>query len=57
MDRTAQRRESVPGDRGAVMAEYGLVAFLIAVLVLVSAAIFGDSVLGVFQDIIDALPF
>jgi Flp pilus assembly pilin Flp len=50
-------RSLLGDDLGAQLAEYGLLAVLIGVFVMVSVAFFGDSLLAMFQDILDALPF
>ena len=48
-DRLRGRFEHLPrADRGATAAEYSLIAALIAVVIVVSVAAFGQAVLGLF---------
>ena len=42
-------------DNGAVMAEYGLLAVGIAVLVMAVVFILGGAIAGLFQDVVDQL--
>jgi len=45
------------GDRGATAVEYGLMASLIAVVIVVAVMAFGSSVNGLFQLAVDSTPF
>ena len=45
------------GDRGATAVEYGLMASLIAVVIVVAVTAFGGSVNGLFQLTVDNTPF
>jgi len=45
------------GDRGATAVEYGLMASLIAVVIVVAVVAFGSSVNGLFQLAVDKTPF
>jgi Flp pilus assembly pilin Flp len=45
------------GDRGATAVEYGLMAGLIAVVIVVAVTAFGVSVNGLFELAISAAPF
>ena len=53
-DRPTRR---VADDSGASLVEYSLLVTLIAVFLVTAVAFFGDSVLGLYRSIIDALPF
>jgi len=44
-------------DRGAAAVEYGLMASLIAVAIVVAVMAFGSSVNGLFQLAVDKTPF
>jgi Flp pilus assembly pilin Flp len=57
-DRTDRERARIVRDEtGATMTEYGLVTFLIAILLISSVAFFGDSLDQLYGSIVDALPF
>jgi Flp pilus assembly pilin Flp len=43
-------------ETGAALAEYGLLAVLIAIVVMVAAATVGVNLTGLFQDSADAMP-
>lgn len=45
------------GERGATAVEYGLMASLIAVVIVVAVMAFGGSVNGLFQLAVDKTPF
>jgi Flp pilus assembly pilin Flp len=45
------------GDRGATAVEYGLMASLIAVVIVVAVMAFGTSVKGLFELVIATAPF
>ena len=45
------------GERGATAVEYGLMASLIAVVIVVGVMAFGSSVNGLFQLAVDQTPF
>ena len=45
------------GDRGATAVEYGLMASLIAVVIVVAVTAFGSSVRGLFELIVASPPF
>jgi len=51
------RRFLACGERGATAVEYGLMASLIAVVIVVAVTAFGSSVNGLFQFAIDNTPF
>jgi pilus assembly protein Flp/PilA len=44
-------------DRGATAVEYGIMASLIAVVIVASVAFFGQSVKGLFELIVASHPF
>jgi pilus assembly protein Flp/PilA len=48
---------SFQGDRGATAVEYGLMASLIAVVIVVTVMAFGTSVKGLFELVITTAPF
>ena len=48
---------SYRGDRGATAVEYGLMASLIALVIVVAVTAFGGSVNGLFQLAVDNTPF
>jgi len=45
------------GERGATAVEYGLMASLIAVVIVVAVMAFGSSVKGLFELVITTAPF
>ena len=45
------------GERGATAVEYGLMASLIAVVIVFAVTAFGSSVRGLFQLAVDSTPF
>ena len=45
------------GDRGATAVEYGLMASLIAVVIVVAVMAFGSSVKGLFELVVSTAPF
>ena len=45
------------GDRGATAVEYGLMASLIALVIVAAVTTFGRSVSGLFQLAVDQTPF
>ena len=45
------------GERGATAVEYGLMASLIAVVIVVAVLAFGSSVKGLFELVITTAPF
>ena len=45
------------GERGATAVEYGLMASLIAVVIVVAVTAFGTSVKGLFELVIATAPF
>ena len=48
---------SFHGERGATAVEYGLMASLIALVIVVAVTAFGSSVNGLFQLAVDQTPF
>ena len=48
---------SFHGDRGATAVEYGLMASLIAVVIVVAVMAFGSSVKGLFELVVSTAPF
>jgi pilus assembly protein Flp/PilA len=45
------------GERGATAVEYGLMASLIAVVIVVAVMAFGSSVKGLFELVVSTAPF
>ena len=45
------------GERGATAVEYGLMASLIAVVIVVAVLAFGSSVKGLFELVVSTAPF
>jgi pilus assembly protein Flp/PilA len=43
-------------EKGATAVEYGLLVGLIAVAIIVTVTLLGDTLKGLFQDVVDALP-
>ena len=50
----AQNR--VREEKGATAVEYGLLVGLIAVAIIVTVGVLGDTLDGLFQDVVDELP-
>jgi len=48
---------SFRGERGATAVEYGLMASLVALVIVVAVTAFGSSVNGLFQLAVDKTPF
>ncbi|MEJ5357997.1 MAG: Flp family type IVb pilin [Desulfobacterales bacterium] len=46
----------ITGQRGAIAAEYALLAVLIAVAIVSGATALGEGVLGLFQRLLDSWP-
>jgi Flp pilus assembly pilin Flp len=47
-------KENIKDQKGAILAEYGLLATLIAVACVIVVAAFGQRVLGLFQSLMDS---
>ena len=45
------------GDSGAVMTEYAILAFFVAIVMIVAVQFFGDGVRNLFVNIFEAMPF
>jgi len=46
----------LPGDEGATAVEYGLMAGLIALVIIASVGVLGSAVQGLFTNAVDAWP-
>ena len=53
---TAQGKFQDREDRGATAVEYGLMVGLIAVAIIVTVALLGTELNGLFDEVVDALP-
>jgi pilus assembly protein Flp/PilA len=52
----ALAKDRMREEKGATAVEYGLLVGLIAVAIIVTVWILGDTLDGLFQDVVDALP-
>jgi pilus assembly protein Flp/PilA len=52
----ALAKDRMREEKGATAVEYGLLVGLIAVAIIVTVGILGDTLDGLFQDVVDALP-
>lgn len=57
MEALLQREAARMFEHGQGLAEYGMLIVLVAVIVIIILAIFGDAVGNIFSNIIEALPF
>jgi pilus assembly protein Flp/PilA len=49
-------KDRIREEKGATAVEYGLLVGLIAVAIIVTVTLLGDTLKGLFQDVVDALP-
>jgi pilus assembly protein Flp/PilA len=49
-------KDRIREEKGATAVEYGLLVGLIAVAIIVTVTLLGDTLNGLFQDVVDALP-
>jgi pilus assembly protein Flp/PilA len=52
----ALAKDRMREEKGATAVEYGLLVGLIAVAIIVTVTLLGDTLDGLFQDVVDALP-
>ena len=52
----AAAKDRTQEEKGATAVEYGLLVGLIAVAIILTVTLLGDTLNGLFQDVVDALP-
>jgi pilus assembly protein Flp/PilA len=52
----ALAKDRMREEKGATAVEYGLLVGLIAVAIILTVTLLGDTLDGLFQDVVDALP-